>query len=146
MLSSRANQIFLSYCSLVEAFLAEIAYDQESEFELHELGGSGRDRLKRFLNRLGVIDFGKLSCWAAYGSLYELRNVITHSYGIVQAHKRSHLRKTLEKLGPKWSSVLKENRLRINASALESTHSICSTVVMEAMVQYIEGPDGNLTI
>src|ERR1700676_1799189 len=76
--SNRANQMVIGLCSLVEGCLLERAENAVSQIRLSDVRGQGISRLKLFLSRLGIIDFGRLKNWDRFKTVYELRNSIVH--------------------------------------------------------------------
>src|SRR5205809_3105200 len=66
--SNRANLIVVGLCSLVEVRLLELAETNKSRFILSDIRGQGIRRLKLYLSRLGVVDFGSLKNWDRFTS------------------------------------------------------------------------------
>src|ERR1700676_373227 len=58
--SNRGNLMVIGLCSLVEVRLLELAETSKSEFKLSDVRGQGISRLKLYLSRLGIVDFGSL--------------------------------------------------------------------------------------
>lgn len=62
-ISNRTNLIVIGLCSLVEAFLYELAVCEEDKdknlFKIDDLKGNGIERLQTYLARTGKVDFGK---------------------------------------------------------------------------------------
>ena len=81
--SNRANLMIIGLCSLVEALLYEIAEEEEQKnnFKIDDLKGTGLKRLKNYITRTKLIDFGKINQWGKFIHIYDIRNAIVHSYG-----------------------------------------------------------------
>lgn len=81
--SNRGHLIVVGLCSLVEAFLYELASEEENNqsFKLGDLRGSGLTKLKNYLSRAKRVDFGKINDWGNFKNIYTLRNTLVHSYG-----------------------------------------------------------------
>lgn len=131
--SNRQNMLLVGMCSLVEAFLTDVALDHESKtaFDLEDIRGRGRNQLKRFLSILGVFDFGKLTYWSQFTKLYKLRNCIVHGHGgIVQSNKLEKLQKILEDFEME-NVLLAGRRIRMNYEGLDLSHGIVQGIINE---------------
>jgi len=82
-LSNRTNLLVIGLCSLMEAYLYEIAKDSEidASFKIDDLKGNGLSRLKIFITRSKGIDFGTIKNWGEFHQIYQLRNALVHGYG-----------------------------------------------------------------
>lgn len=134
--SNRANMLLVALCGLAETFLADIALEHESEtaFKLTDIKCRGREKYKRFLGKLNVIDFGTLINWADFKNLYTVRNNIVHSSGgLVEnedSQKLQKLTQALERLDFK-DILVAERRIRVTPEALNKTHEIVDGLISE---------------
>jgi hypothetical protein len=82
-LSNRTNLMVIGLCSLVEAYLYDIAQKAEADasFKIDDLKGNGLSRLKTFITRSKGIDFGNIKTWGEFHQIYLLRNALVHGYG-----------------------------------------------------------------
>lgn len=131
-LSNRANLMVIGLCSLVEIKLFEIVVEREkqSSFRLTDLKGSGLDRLKIFLSRTQVIDFGKLKSWASFRDLYTIRNTLVHGYGgVVPPSDLSRVEQAVEALD--IQQVLCTSRIRFETDSLRKAHKVASQLIDE---------------
>ncbi|MDG4812886.1 hypothetical protein P8629_07685 [Hydrogenovibrio sp. 3SP14C1] len=82
-LSNRTNLLVIGLCSLVEAYLYEVAHKAEIDtpFKIDDLKGNGISRLKTFITRSKGIDFGEITTWEEFHQIYQLRNALVHGYG-----------------------------------------------------------------
>lgn len=129
--SNRANLMAGGLCGLVEACLVDRAENAVSQIKLSDVRGQGISRLKLFLSRLGIIDFGRLKNWNRFKSVYELRNSIVHSYGgmIVDAPDEK-LIEHLSKLDL-VNVLVGGRRIRVGPSALERILNIVDDLLRE---------------
>jgi hypothetical protein len=129
--SNRENQMVVGLCSLVEVCLLDRTKGAESPIRLSDVRGQGITRLKLFLSRLGIIDFGNLKNWAQFKGVYQLRNAIVHSYGgMIVDEPNDKLVENLSKLG--LASVLVGGRrIRLDPNALETILNIVDSLLKE---------------
>ena len=129
--SNRENQMVVGLCSLVEVCLRERTQNGVSRIRLSDVRGQGISRLKLFLSRLGIVDFGSLKNWDRFWSVYQLRNSIVHSYGgMIVDEPNGELIKHLSKLG--LASVLVDGRrIRLGPNALELILDIVDSLLRE---------------
>ncbi len=98
--SNRQSFMLVGMCSLVEAYLFGLVQSNPSNFKLADLNGQGIARLKLYLSRVGVLNFGELNNWDKFLSIYKIRNEIVHSYGGMAAEDLTDdINPHLEKLG-----------------------------------------------
>jgi hypothetical protein len=127
--SNRGNQMVVGLCSLVEVRLFELAEGGKSPIKLSDMKGQGISRLKLFLSRLGIVDFGRLKKWDDFTSVYELRNSIVHSYGgMVVDEPSPKLVKHLSKLGL-TNILIGGRRIRLDPDALEIILNIVDSLL-----------------
>jgi hypothetical protein len=129
--SNRGNLMVVGLCSLVEIRLFELAETNKSQFKLSDVRGQGISRLKLYLSRLGVVDFGSLKNWDHFTSVYELRNSIVHSYGGMIVEEASpKLVEHLSKLGL-TRVLIGGRRIRLDPAALEMIINIVDSLLAE---------------
>ena len=88
--SNRRNLMVVGLCSLVEVHLFELAETNKSPFKISDIRGQGLNRLKLYLSRLQVVDFGSLRIWDHFLRVStKVRNEIIHSYGGIIAEEAS---------------------------------------------------------
>jgi hypothetical protein len=129
--SNRGHQMVVGLCSLVEVRLLELAETGKSPIKLSDVKGQGISRLKLYLSRLGIVDFGSLKGWNGFSSVYELRNSIVHSYGgMIVDEPSSKLVEHLAKL--RLTHVLVGGRrIRLDSAALEMILGIVNSLLAE---------------
>jgi hypothetical protein len=132
--SNRGNQMVVGLCSLVEVRsfeLAEGGKGGKSPIKLSDVKGQGICRLKLFLSRLGIVDFGRLKKWDGFMSVYELRNSIIHSYGgMIVDEPSPKLVEHLSKLGL-TNILIGGRRIRLGPDALEIILNIVDSLLAE---------------
>lgn len=135
-ISNRANLMLIGLCSLVEAFLYEIAVDEEKKnnFKISDLTGNGLKRLQNYIARTQRIDFGKIRGWGDFNQIYILRNALVHGYGgLVDSSDATNVEKALDIL--KLPEVLiAKKRIRMNTNALEKLCNIVESTIDELKV------------
>jgi hypothetical protein len=129
--SNRANLMVVGLCSLVEIRLFELAERVESPIKLGDVKGQGISRLKIFLSRLQIVDFGKLRKWDAFKSVYKLRNSIVHSYGgMLIDEPDTNLVEHLSKLNL-LNILVGGRRIRVDSHALKIILDIVDSLLAE---------------
>lgn len=129
--SNRGNQMVVGLCSLVEVRLFELAQNGKSPFTLSDVKGQGISRLKLYLSRLGIVDFGRLKKWDEFMSVYELRNSIVHSYGgMIVDEPSSKLLEQLSKLGL-TQVLIGGRRIRLDSAAVGIVVKIVDSLLAE---------------
>ena len=129
--SNRGNQMVVGLCSLVGVRLFELAETSKSQFKLSDVRGQGISRLKLYLSRLELVDFGSLKKWESFTSVYELRNSIVHSYGgMVVDDASPKLVEQLSKLGL-TRVLVGGRRIRVDSAALEMIVNIVDSLLAE---------------
>jgi hypothetical protein len=129
--SNRGNLMVIGLCSLVEVRLLELAETSKSEFKLSDVRGQGISRLKLYLSRPGIVDFGSLKHWDGFTSVYELRNSIIHSYGGMFVDEvNPKLVEQLSKLNL-TRVVIGGRSIRVDSAALEIILNIVDSLLAE---------------
>jgi len=129
--SNRENQMVVGLCSLVEVCLLERAQSGVSLIRLPDVRGQGISRLKLFLSRLGIVDFGRLKNWDRFWSVYQLRNSIVHSYGgMIVDEPNEKLMEYLSKLGL-VNVLVGGRRIRLGPDALQIILNIVDSLLRE---------------
>ena len=117
--SNRASLMVVGLCSLVESYMYELVEANPSQFELSDIRGQGTHKLKRYLSRIGAVDFGPLKSWASFQSVYKLRNFIVHSYGgLVESGTVSEVQRHLEALSLE-GALVGGRRLRLGPESVK---------------------------
>lgn len=112
--SNRMNYMVVGLCSLVEVFLLEKA----KGYDLADSQGQGTSRLKTYLSKMKIIDFGTLKYWSNFTAITVLRNSIVHSYGgMIVDGDSSKLEEKLSSLGIAHILV-GGRRIRVTTDAL----------------------------
>jgi hypothetical protein len=127
--SNRSNLMVIGLCSLVEAYLYEIAINNQDEDEIDNFKGNGLKRLKDYLTRSKKINFGEVSQWENFMKIYDLRNAIVHSYGgYIEKEFKKEAEQVLEKLKIK-SALVGNRRIRLTPEILLNFHKVIEKVV-----------------
>jgi len=130
-LSNRANMILIGLCSLVEAFLYEIAAEEETKNSLKivDVKGRGLKKLKTYLALVKRIDFNKIRTWNYFNQIYILRNALVHGYGgLVDSTDMTKVEKAIKIL--KMPSLLfLRRRIRISSESLSKLLAIVEETV-----------------
>ena len=129
--SNRQSFMLVGMCSLVEAYLFELVQSNPSDFKLADLKGQGISRLKLYLSRAGVLNFGELKNWDKFSSIYKIRNEIVHSYGGMAAEDLTEqIQPHTNKLG--FSGVLiGGRRIRIGRDHVSEVIDIIDALLAE---------------
>jgi len=141
--SNRENQMVVGLCSLVEVYLLDRAQGVDSPIKLDDLSGQGLNRLKTFLSRLQIIDFGGLAYWDHFLSVYSLRNSIVHGYGgMIIDRDDGKLDKHLRKLGLEHV-LIGGRRIRLGTEPLGIVLNIVESLLEElgAYTEQIKKPN-----
>jgi len=121
--------LLIGLCSLVEARLYELAESQSSDFSLSDIKGQGVSRLKRYLSRLGVLDFGQMKDWNQFMWLYKLRNSLVHSYGgLVLVDQTEDVKSAFKNLGFQ-GGLVGGRRIRLRREHLEHALEIVESLL-----------------
>jgi hypothetical protein len=129
--SNRGHHMVVGLCSLVEVRLFELAESGKSPIKLSDVKGQGISRLKLYLSRLEIVDFGRLKKWDEFTSVYELRNSIVHSYGgMIVEEPSPKLLQNLAKLGL-THVLIGGRRIRLDSAELEMIFGIVDSLLAE---------------
>ena len=110
--------------------MLELVDGNPSQFRLSDIRGQGIHRLKRYLQRVGVIDFSKLSNWDRFLSIYFIRNSLAHSYGVIVDKNVVKLQEEVNKLG--FQNVLVgDRRVHLNPDSLQKVLDVVDKLLEE---------------
>ncbi|GAW97292.1 MULTISPECIES: hypothetical protein [Colwellia] len=130
-LSNRSNLIIIGLCSLIEAYLYEVAEKEEenSSFKIDDIKGNGLSRLRLYLSRSNKIDFGTMKNWGSFSQVYILRNALVHGYGgLVDSVDIDRVRKALKVLKLE-ECLIADRRIRLSPPHLLSICLIVEDIV-----------------
>jgi hypothetical protein len=98
-MSNRTNLMSVGLCSLVEAFMYELAHDEENKqtIKLEDSKVHGElSKFKDYLSKTKRVNFGTLKGWDKFQQIYELRNSIVHTYGgLVETSQLENVKKAM---------------------------------------------------
>ena len=136
-LSNRTNLMLVGLCSLVEAFLYEIALKEEEKhnFKIDNIKGNGIRRLKTYLSRTNRINFGNIKEWNQFINIYELRNALVHSYGgMIDSSFIKKVMSSMKRLQI-YDALIADRRIRLNPDILLGFIGIIESLLVEIRCQ-----------
>jgi hypothetical protein len=126
--SNRANMTLVGICSLVEAFVTNIALEHFSEDEV--LAMSDRPTLMKKVKRKIGVDCTK----SPFEDFFTIRHVLVHGYGgLVPSRKAKDLKEALKKLDLEEKVFAAERRIRLTPVELKKAHAAASELIQELM-------------
>lgn len=127
---NRQKLLIVGLCSLIEARLYLEVQNYTGPESIEDEPGQGITRLKSFLSKTGIVNFGHLNEWPKFRLIYKIRNSIIHSYGgLVFDSDVQGIESAVADLA--FEPLLEGTRIRIRPEHLYQTLDIVSNLIDE---------------